>query len=140
MGMEGRQPGIRLHRHHLRDVDAARLRDELRKLLPAQHRRKKAGRSPATAVTEDARAWSFEAMHKALAPLRRADKLGYVLFQLAPWVKFRNEELEYLARIPRALPRVVVAVEFRNRSWFGPHTTTMGNSGSRGSERPSLAP
>ena len=105
--------------HH---VDAARLPDALRKLLPAALREKQAGRIPATEITDEARGWSFEAMRKALVPLRRADKLGYVLFQLAPWVKFGDAELEYLARIPRELPRAVVAVEFRNRSWFGPNT------------------
>jgi uncharacterized protein YecE (DUF72 family) len=105
--------------HHL---DAARLPDALRKLLPADVRHRKAGRIPAGVVTDDARAWSFEATRTALAPLQRENKLGYVLFQLAPWVKFSDETLEYLGRIPRALPDAVVAVEFRNRSWFGPHT------------------
>jgi uncharacterized protein YecE (DUF72 family) len=61
-------------------------------------------------------------MQKALAPLREREKLGYVLFQLAPWVKCSEEALEYLATIPAALRRTVIAVEFRNRSWFGPQT------------------
>jgi uncharacterized protein YecE (DUF72 family) len=103
--------------HH---VDAARLPDGLRGLLTVGHRAQKAGRIPASAITDEARAWAFEAMQAALAPIREADKLGYVLFQLAPWLKFSDDALDYLARIPRALPNTVVAVEFRNRSWFGP--------------------
>jgi uncharacterized protein YecE (DUF72 family) len=103
-------------------VDAARLPDGLRRLLAAGHRVKKAGRLPASAITEEARAWAFEAMQAALAPIREADKLGYVLFQLAPWVKFGDEAMDHLTRIPGALPNTVVAVEFRNRSWFGAHT------------------
>jgi uncharacterized protein YecE (DUF72 family) len=50
------------------------------------------------------------------------DKLGYVLFQLAPWLKRSDEVMAYLATLTRELPRRVVAIEFRNRSWFGEHT------------------
>src|SRR5205814_2151392 len=53
------------------------------------------------------------------APLRQANKLGYVLFQLAPWMTFSEETQAYLATLPRELPGTVVAVEFRHRSWFG---------------------
>jgi uncharacterized protein YecE (DUF72 family) len=61
-------------------------------------------------------------MRTVLGPLRQADKLGYVLFQLAPWVRFNDAALRYLATIPRRLPNTVIALEFRNRSWFGSHT------------------
>jgi uncharacterized protein YecE (DUF72 family) len=103
-------------------VDATRLPDALRKLLPAAVRDQKAGRVGPAAVTDEARAWAFETMRAAVGPLRQANKLGYMLFQLAPWVKFDDEALGYLASIPRALPNLVIAVEFRNRSWFGPRT------------------
>ena len=73
-------------------------------------------------VPEEARAWAFEAMQTAFDPLRQAGKLGYVLFQLTPWLKFGDDVLGYLARIPGMLRNTVAAVEFRNRSWFGPHT------------------
>jgi uncharacterized protein YecE (DUF72 family) len=45
-----------------------------------------------------------------------------VLFQLGPWLKFSDESLAYLGTLPRCLPDSVIAVEFRNRSWFGEHT------------------
>src|SRR5919204_5920704 len=69
--------------HHL---EAARLPEKLRKLLPAAVRSKEHGRIPSTSFREDARPWAFAELRKGLAPLRNAGKLGYVLFQLAPWV------------------------------------------------------
>jgi uncharacterized protein YecE (DUF72 family) len=103
-------------------LDAARLPDALRKMLPASARKQQRGRITNSALGGEARAWAFDEMHKTLAPLRKADKLGYVLFQLAPWQKFSDETLAYLETLPRRLPDSVVAVEFRNRSWFGEHT------------------
>jgi uncharacterized protein YecE (DUF72 family) len=61
-------------------------------------------------------------MRKTLRPLQEADKLGYVLFQMAQWVKRTDEAMEGMADLPRWLPDTVIAVEFRNRSWFGEHT------------------
>ncbi len=103
-------------------VDVARLPAPLRAMLPRSLRTDKAHRVPATAFDHDARAFTFGELRKALAPLRDAGKLGYVLFQLAPWVKFSDETLAYLATLTRELPDMPVAVEFRNRSWFGAHT------------------
>jgi uncharacterized protein YecE (DUF72 family) len=61
-------------------------------------------------------------MRNSLRSLREAEKLGYVLFQLAPWMKRSDEALAYVATLPQALPETTIAVEFRNRSWFGEHT------------------
>jgi hypothetical protein len=52
----------------------------------------------------------------------KARKLGYMLFQLAPWLKRSDDVLAYLATLTRELPRMVVAIEFRHRSWFGERT------------------
>ena len=57
----------------------------------------------------------------ALSPLAEAGKLGYVLFQFAPWVHFGDRSLEYLASLPARLPGWRLAVEFRHRSWFPEH-------------------
>src|SRR5262249_47378178 len=54
--------------------------------------------------------------------LKQAGKLGYVLFQLAPWIKATDEAKSYLSTLPSELPDSVIAIEFRNRSWFGEHT------------------
>ena len=50
-----------------------------------------------------------------------AGKLGYVLFQLAPWVRFSRERLDDLASLPERLPGWTIAVEFRDRSWLPAH-------------------
>jgi uncharacterized protein YecE (DUF72 family) len=64
----------------------------------------------------------FELFRAGLASLAAAGKLGYVLFQLAPWVRYGDTALEYLASLPRRLPGFVVAVEFRNASWIPERT------------------
>ncbi|HEX3176583.1 MAG TPA: DUF72 domain-containing protein [Methylomirabilota bacterium] len=102
--------------------EASRLPDALRVLLPRGLRGKRAGRIPNDAFGAEARAWALTELRAAVRPLAEAGKLGYVLFQLAPWVKRSEESLEYLASLPARLPDMDVAVEFRSRSWFGPHT------------------
>ena len=48
------------------------------------------------------------------------DKLGAVLFQLPPYLKFDAQRLAaFLAIVPKALP---IAMEFRHASWFTPET------------------
>jgi uncharacterized protein YecE (DUF72 family) len=61
---------------------------------------------------------SFELYREALAPLAAAGKLGYVLFQLAPWVAYGDAALAYLASLPHRLPGWSLAVEFRNATWI----------------------
>ena len=79
--------------HH---VDAARLPDELRKLLPGAIRNKKSGRIPNDRIPEEARAWSFDAMQAAVAPLRHAGKLGGTAERVH--VAMNNNNRDYPAR------------------------------------------
>jgi uncharacterized protein YecE (DUF72 family) len=60
---------------------------------------------------------AFELFRAGLAPLAAAGKLGYVLFQLAPWVHYGAAACDYLASLPGRLPGWTVAVEFRHESW-----------------------
>jgi uncharacterized protein YecE (DUF72 family) len=101
--------------HH---VDPARASEALRPLLARTRGR---GRE-APDVSREARAWVFRELRTALRPLREAAKLGYVLFQLAPWIKPSDAWLADIAAMPHELPGMVVAVEFRNRAWFGERT------------------
>ncbi|HJX87885.1 MAG TPA: DUF72 domain-containing protein, partial [Gemmatimonadales bacterium] len=71
---------------------------------------------------DEAREWAFAAFREGLQPLADAGKLGYVLFQMAPWVKYGEAALEYLASLPARLPGVTIAVEFRDASWLPRHT------------------
>src|SRR2546426_522479 len=64
---------------------------------------------------------AFRLFRAAVAPLADAGKLGYVLFQFAPWVHFERARLDYLASLAERLPGWTIAVEFRHRSWFPEH-------------------
>jgi uncharacterized protein YecE (DUF72 family) len=104
--------------HHPR---AASLPADLTRLVSPRARRThrgeiEAGEFPPEAVDE-----AFRLFRAALAPLHEAGKLGYVLFQLAPWVRFDDARLAYVASLPSRLPGFTVAVEFRHRSWLPDH-------------------
>ena len=105
--------------HHL---DAGRLPPPLLGMLPARARPDERGRLDNAVFGEEAREWVFAAFREALRPLADAGKLGYVLFQLAPWVKYGERAVEYLASLPARLPGVTIAVEFRDASWLPRHT------------------
>jgi len=107
-----------LTRHHL---DAARLPPPLLGMLPARARPDARGRLDNAVFGEEAREWVFAAFREALRPLADAGKLGYVLFQMAPWVKYGERAVEYLASLPARLPGVTIAVEFRDASWLPRH-------------------
>ena len=105
--------------HHL---DADRLPPPLAALLPASARPNERGQLENGVFGEDAREWAFAAFREGLQPLADAGKLGYVLFQMAPWVKYGDRALEYLAGLPARLPGTTIAVEFRDASWLPRHT------------------
>jgi uncharacterized protein YecE (DUF72 family) len=94
---------------------------ELAALLPARPRTTRRGELQAANFAPEALDAAFVVYRAALAPLAAAGKLGYVLFQFAPWVRFAPARLEYLASLPARLPGWRVAVEFRDRSWFPDH-------------------
>lgn len=54
----------------------------------------------------------------ALRPLKTANKLGAVVFQFAPWILNNRAGLAHVEHCADRMAGHVVAVEFRNRSWF----------------------
>jgi uncharacterized protein YecE (DUF72 family) len=94
---------------------------ELRLLLPRHPRLTRRGEVEAGAFPPEALDQVFRVFREAIDPLARAGKLGYVLFQLAPWVRFAPARLDYLASLPARLPGLTLAVEFRDRSWLPDH-------------------
>ena len=94
---------------------------ELTALLPARPRTTRRGELETANFPPEALDAAFVIYRAALAPLAAAGKLGYVLFQVAPWVRFSPARLEYLASLPARLPGWRLAVEFRDRSWFPDH-------------------
>lgn len=60
----------------------------------------------------------FRRFLAALEPLRSAGKLGGILFQLPPYVVFKEASLDYLEWARAQLDRDEMLVEFRHRSWL----------------------
>ena len=94
---------------------------ELQLLLPERPALTPRGEVAGSNFPPEALDAAFRIFRSALQPLAEAGKLGYVLFQLAPWVHFGEGALDYLASLPGRLPGWTVAVEFRHRSWFPDH-------------------
>ena len=65
------------------------------------------------------RASVFRAFLAALEPLRKAGKLGGILFQLPPYVVWKQSSLDYLEWARDQLGADAMLVEPRHRSWFG---------------------
>ena len=94
---------------------------DVQAVLPARARRTQRGEILADDVPAQGLDAAFRLFRAALGPLEDAGKLGYVLFQFAPWVHFEPHRLDYLASLPDRLPGCTLAVEFRHRSWFPDH-------------------
>jgi uncharacterized protein YecE (DUF72 family) len=60
----------------------------------------------------------FRRFLAALEPLRRAEKLGGILFQLPSYVVYKERSLEYLEWAREQLGGDEMLVEFRHRSWL----------------------
>ena len=60
----------------------------------------------------------FRRFLAALEPLRRAGKLGGILFQLPSYVVFKDASLDYLEWAREQLGDDEMLVEFRHRSWL----------------------
>jgi len=94
---------------------------DVQAVLPARARRTQRGEILADDVPPQGLDAAFRLFRAALGPLEDAGKLGYVLFQFAPWVHYEPRRLQYLASLPARLPGWTLAVEFRHRSWFPDH-------------------
>ncbi|OLD38475.1 MAG: hypothetical protein AUI57_06940 [Candidatus Rokubacteria bacterium 13_1_40CM_2_68_8] len=90
-------------------------------LLPRSPGRTRRGEIDAASFPPEALDCAFHLFRTAVRPIAEAGKLGYVLFQLAPWVHFDAARLDYLASLPERLPGWTIAVEFRHRSWLPDH-------------------
>jgi uncharacterized protein YecE (DUF72 family) len=60
---------------------------------------------------------AFQMFWSSLTPLRETGRIGVVLFQLPPYLMWRQSNLDYLAGLPQRLPGAAIAVEFRHPSW-----------------------
>lgn len=76
-------------------------------------------------VPEELREELWRRFRAALTPLQQAGKLGVVVFQFAPWFTYGRERLAHILACAGKLPGFRLAVEFRNRSWFGSHAEAL---------------
>jgi uncharacterized protein YecE (DUF72 family) len=60
----------------------------------------------------------FRRFQAALEPLRKAGKLGGILFQLPQYIVFKDSSFEYLEWAREQLGSDEMLVEFRHRSWL----------------------
>jgi uncharacterized protein YecE (DUF72 family) len=67
---------------------------------------------------EELRAEVFHRFLTGIAPLGDAGKLGGILFQLPPYVVFKDSAFDYLAWAGERLRGFTVLVEFRHASWL----------------------
>jgi uncharacterized protein YecE (DUF72 family) len=94
-------------------ADAARLPAAIKNALPAEMKSSPRIKNPPAELLSLA----FQMFWSSLKPLREGGRMGLVLFQLPPYVTWRQSNLDYLARLPERLPSAEIAVEFRHPSW-----------------------
>ena len=88
------------------------LPEDLRDAMPVDER-DRVDRPP-----RELRGEVFRRFLGALEPLRAAGKLGGILFQLPPYVVFKEHSLDYLTWAKEQLGGDEMLVEFRHRSWL----------------------
>jgi uncharacterized protein YecE (DUF72 family) len=93
-------------------VKAEVIPDDLRDEMPVDDRGR-VDRPP-----RELRAEIFSRFLAALEPLRAAGKLGGILFQLPPYIVYKDSSLEYLEWARAQLEGYEMLVEFRHRSWL----------------------
>jgi uncharacterized protein YecE (DUF72 family) len=73
-------------------------------------------------LSDELRGELWHRFRAGIEPLARSAKLGAVLLQFAPWFVFGRESFAHIEHCAAMLPGVQLAVEFRNKSWFGDKT------------------
>lgn len=94
-------------------ADAGRLPAVIKSALPAELKSSARIKNP----PPDLLSLAFQMFWSSFKPLRDAGRMGWVLFQLPPYVTWRSSNLDYLAALPERLPGAAIAVEFRHPSW-----------------------
>jgi uncharacterized protein YecE (DUF72 family) len=73
-------------------------------------------------LSDEVRRELWQRFRSGLEPLRHSGKLGAVLLQFAPWFVFGRERMDHILHCADMLDGYQLAVEFRNKSWFGEKT------------------
>ena len=71
-------------------------------------------------VPKDVRAEAWEMFTRLLEPLHQAGRMGYLLFQIPPGMKYSEQALGYVRRVAEVTRPFRAAFEVRHRSWLEP--------------------
>lgn len=96
------------------NIDPKRLPDHLRRMLPVEDR----DRDDVHVSDPAALKAMAQEMTGALAPLKEAGKLGFIIFQFPPWFGCKKANKEYLLYCRELVAGHPIAVEFRHGSWL----------------------
>jgi len=99
-------------------ADTARLPAAIKELLSAEEKTARRLSHPSPAVRELA----FQMFGSSLEPLRKAGKLGMIVFQFPPYFVCNATNFKYIAVLKELLPNSSIAIEFRHPSWVVPET------------------
>lgn len=99
------------------NIDARRLPEELRAMLPPEERDKEELHVAEPALLKG----MTQVMLAALEPLKQARKMGFVIFQFPPWFGFKKANLDYHGYCRELMAGIPIAVEFRHGSWLTAH-------------------
>lgn len=95
-------------------AETARLPRAIKDVLTEEERAKPRLSRP----SEEVRSLAFQMFGAALEPLRRAGKLGFLVFQFPPWFTATRGNARTIADCRQRLPENDLAVEFRHPSWL----------------------
>src|SRR5262249_58281145 len=93
-------------------VKAETIPEDLREEMPVDERGR-VDRPP-----RELRGEVFRLFLEALEPLRAAGKLGGILFQLPPYIVYKDASLDYLEWAREHVAGYEMLVEFRHPSWL----------------------
>lgn len=71
-------------------------------------------------IPREIRLQLWKQFHDAVMPLSRTGHMGYMLFQLPPWLTYSTRMLDYINRLSDLCNGIRVAFEVRNNSWLKP--------------------
>lgn len=102
-----------LFTHHR--VQVSTLPAPARSLFPAEMSGKRVALDD---IPREARRKVWDLFRERVMILHGMKRLGYLLFQFPPWVRFDETHLRYFRRISDLAAPIRVAIEIRHRSWL----------------------
>ena len=87
---------------------------EIRDLIPSES----LGEKRITIKDKETLAAVFRLFKQALTPLKKADKLGFIVFQYPPFFMYSKQNLNYILFCKDMMADLKIGIEFRHGSWL----------------------